>query len=205
MRGKGMLKKVEKINYILPAYIILVITIFILPYYSEKGYSIIKNTSSELGAQGAPNAFVMNIVFIIFGIASIISALIHLKKYRVHQLLLIIFGAGLIMGAFFRCRPIIEGVSYSAILDLMHSVFAVISFGSFILFAFFTISVGETMAERILSLFAGILSAILSALMFCVTNFAGLWQRTLFIILFAWLIFFIEKIKYLNNKFACKI
>jgi hypothetical membrane protein len=55
--------------------------IFILPFFSVDEYSILKNTTSHLGAQGAPYAWVMNVVFTLLGTAAIVDGWKQLSNY----------------------------------------------------------------------------------------------------------------------------
>jgi hypothetical membrane protein len=46
------------------AFILMLLTMFILPLFSVTEYSLIRNTLSDLGAQSAPYAWIMNSVFV---------------------------------------------------------------------------------------------------------------------------------------------
>lgn len=65
MRGKS---KLSDFRYLLYAFLLLLTIMFALPFYSVDTYSIIKNTTSHLGAQSSPNAWIMNISFILVGL-----------------------------------------------------------------------------------------------------------------------------------------
>ena len=65
-----MLRKRQLIVSII-IYFLFLIVASILPLFSYKGYSIISNTTSHLGAQGSPYAIIMNVVFILLGINAI--------------------------------------------------------------------------------------------------------------------------------------
>jgi len=193
-----MVKAMQKrpgISYLLPATVILILVMFILPGYSSPGYSILKNTTSHLGAQNAPNAWIMNLVFLLLGVAVILEAWFHLKPYRVQQFLLGIFGLGLLGVAIFQHGPIIEGISADLFEDMMHSVFATTVGFSFILFAVSTAFIETKRTRRVSALLIAVLAASLSALMFAVPDLAGLWQRIMFILAFGWLIIFFEGIR----------
>ena len=45
-------------------YILFLLAAFGLPFFSFGGYSIVKNTTSHLGAQGSPHSWLMNAVFV---------------------------------------------------------------------------------------------------------------------------------------------
>lgn len=174
-------------------YMMLVFVMFILPYYSAEGYLILKNTTSQLGAQNTPNAWIMNITFCLLGIACILEGWTHLKHYYFHKILLSVFAVGLILTAIFQHAPISEGIPYSVLEDKMHSLFATIVGFSFTLFAFSAAFIEKNNINRVIALLAGLIATGLSFLMFNVIDYTGLWQRLMFIISFAWLVFFFEE------------
>lgn len=187
-----MKRYLHKIRFILAVSIVMFLAIFILPFYSAEGYSIMKHTTSHLGSQNSPNAWIMNTVFILLGISCILESWFHLKRYWVHKTLLTIFGTGLILVAFFQHAPIIGGIPYSILEDTMHSIFATVVGASFTVFAFSTAYIEKTNRRRVLALGVGLVAIVLSMLMFGLVDLAGLWQRIMFIISFIWLIFFFE-------------
>ncbi len=189
---RKMTRYLHEIRFILPVSIVLLLTIFILPFYSAEGYSIMKHTTSHLGAQNSPNAWIMNTVFFLLGITCILESWLHLKRFWFHKTLLIIFGSGLILVAFFQHAPIIGGIPYSILEDTVHSIFATVVGASFTVFAFSAAYIENTTRRRVLALGVGFVAIVLSMLMFSVADLAGLWQRIMFIISFIWLIFFFE-------------
>lgn len=58
-------------RYLAPVTVIMILVVFILPFFSAPGYTIWRNTTSHMGAQGSPHAWVMNLVFILLGISVI--------------------------------------------------------------------------------------------------------------------------------------
>ena len=70
-----------RLGFLPAVYILMLLVIFILPFFSFEEYSIFKNTTSHLGAQNAPYAWVMNVVFALLGIASIADGWLRLSKY----------------------------------------------------------------------------------------------------------------------------
>ena len=81
------------IEYLVFPYLMLLGVIFILPFYSVESYSIVQNTTSHLGAQHAPYAWVMNTTFILLGLGSMLSGWPYLKGYGFHKLALLIFSS----------------------------------------------------------------------------------------------------------------
>lgn len=198
-----MLKKKRKIHnlrYIVPVYVLLLLVMFILPFYSAEGYSISKNTTSHLGAQNTPNAWIMNITFGLLGLACIIEAWLHLKKLWFQKILLSIFGLALILTAIFHHAPIVEGIPYSELDDNLHSVFASTVGFSFTVFAFSIAFIEKRKIEKISAITVGLIAPGLSLLIFYVADYSGLWQRLIFIITFAWLIFLFEGLRRLCDE-----
>ncbi|MBE0685244.1 MAG: DUF998 domain-containing protein [Anaerolineaceae bacterium] len=177
-------------HLILPVYIILLLVMFILPYFSAEGYSILSNTTSQLGAQNTPNTWIMNITFGLLGLVCIWEALRYLENYWFQKILLIFFGVGLIFTAIFQHAPITEGVPYNLLEDQIHSVSASMVGFSFTLFSFSIAFIEKTNKRRIVALFMGFLATGFSLLMFSITDLTGVWQRLMFTASFAWIIFF---------------
>lgn len=187
------MNKFFRFRYLLTAYVALLIVMFLLPRYSVEGYSVLKNTTSHLGAQNAPFAWVMNTVFLLLGAACVMEGWLHLKDLWCQKLLLTVFGLGLVGLAFARHAPIVEGVPFSALEDQAHSVLATLIGFSFTILAFSAIFVAKAHLSRILALTAGCISVIISLLMFTLPDYTGILQRLMFIFAFAWLIFFLEE------------
>jgi len=162
---------------------------FVLPFFSAEGYSIVKHTTSQLGAQKTPNSWVMNIVFVLMGITSIWAGWAHYEGFWFQRTLLLIFGISLALVAVYSHAPITEGVIYSEKSDELHSLFASTIGFSFTILAISTTFIKEGKSEMILPVMIGVLATILSLLMFKLENFTGIWQRLMFIITFGWMIY----------------
>ncbi len=168
---------------------------FLLPFFSVDTYSIIKNTTSHLGAQSAPNAWIMNAAFILVGFSCILEAWLHLGRFWFHKILLSIFGVSLIFVGIFHHAPIIEGVIFNALEDQLHSIFATIAGFSFTFLAISSAFIEKEVKHRLIDIAVGFAATILSLLMLCLPDYSGIWQRAIFIISFTWLIFMLEKIR----------
>lgn len=159
------------------AYLIMIVVIFVLPSYTTQEYSILENTTSQLGAQSTPNAWIMNAVFISLGFFTMIAALLYLQSLWFHKVILIIFGLSLIMTALYRHAPISLELSFNPREDDLHSVFASVCGYSFVIFAIAISFVEKTSHRPILTLAVGIGAAMLSLAMFLVPGYMGVWQR----------------------------
>jgi hypothetical membrane protein len=176
----------------LPAvYFLMLLVMFILPFFSVEEYSMLRNTTSHLGAQGAPHAWVMNAVFSLLGAAAVADSWPRLSNFWLHKVLILAFGASLFLAAFFQHAPIVEGVAYNAAEDSLHSALATITGFSFTFFAISSAFIESTPLRRIAAAGVGIMAMLLSLLIFNVPDLAGVWQRIIFIVSFAWLIFFL--------------
>lgn len=188
-------RKIMKIRFLLLIYAGLIPVMFILPFYSFEGYSILRHTTSHLGAQTAPNAWIMNLVFFLLGAACILESWILLRRFRINRILLYVFGLGLMGVAIFKHAPVVEGLAYSAFEDSMHSFFATLVGFSYTLFALSATLIERANKRRAAALLAGIMAIVFTVLIFGIQELAGLWQRIMFIALFGWLIFFFEGLR----------
>lgn len=171
------------------SYLILIIVVFILPNFSHEGYSILKNTTSELGAQNTPYAWIMNLVFIAMGLFSIILVWPQLKYFLLPKGLIILFGLSLAMTGIFSHAPINNSIEYSILEDTIHSVFATITGFAF---TFFAITIGfieNDKNRKILAFAIAILATVLSIMMSEFEAFRGILQRIIFITSFGWLLY----------------
>jgi hypothetical membrane protein len=171
------------------SYILLIVTMFVLPFFSAEEYSIVKHTTSQLGAQKTPNSCIMNIIFASMGITSIWAGWVHYEGFWFQRILLLIFGISLILVAIYNHAPITEGLTFSDKSDKLHSLFASTTGFSFTILAISTAFIKEEKPEMILPLAIAVLAIILSLLIFKVEGFMGIWQRLMFISTFGWMIY----------------
>ena len=171
------------------AYFLMLLVIFILPFWSVESYSMIRNTTSQLGAQNAPYAWVMNAVFILLGLGSILSGWKYLEGFSLHRALLLFFGISLILSAFFHPAPIGMNSGFDLYQDHMHSVFASTAGIGFTLLAISSAFILRSTFDRIIAFAMGIWASLLPILIFLFPETMGIWQRILFITTFGWLIY----------------
>lgn len=179
------------------SFIALLAVMFILPFFSLPGYSLVTHTTSQLGAQSTPNAWVMNATFILLGASSIIAGWKVLQPYFLVKVFLIAFGMGLVGSGIFHHTPIDETLPADLYNDKIHSAFATITGIAFTILAVGGSFVMDSIFGRYFSLFIGIAAALLSYSMFQYPSYMGLLQRTMLILSFGWMIWFfnvLEKI-----------
>jgi hypothetical protein len=171
------------------AYLILALVMFALPFFSAEGYSIVRHTTSQLGAQNTPNAWVMNATFALMGLVSIYGGWSYYEGYWFQRMMLLVFGLSLALASVFSHAPISPGVAFDVQEDKFHSLFASTTGFGFTLLAISTgfIKRGDTV--RVLPIAIGILATVFSMLIFSVAQYMGVWQRLLFLMSFAWLIY----------------
>ena len=186
-----MLTKLNRIKFLPPVYVLMLLVVFILPLFSVDEYSILRNTTSHLGAQDAPFAWVMNVVFALLGVSAIVDGWVRLSNYWLHKVVLTIFGISLILTAFFQHAPIVQGITFNELEDDLHSKFATITGFSFVFFSIASAFIETTITRRVVAVTVGIIASLLSMLIFNVADLAGIWQRMMFIMVFAWLMYFL--------------
>jgi hypothetical protein len=178
-----------KLKVFISAYLFLILVMFLLPFFTEQGYSIIRNTTSQLGAQHTQNAWLMNFTFALMGLSSIYAGWTHYHEYWMHKILLLSFGLSLVLTAIYSHAPINALVSYSIREDELHSLFASTTGFSFTLLAIATGFIKQGTKNKLLPIAIGIIATLLSMMMFTIENYMGIWQRMIFIVSFGWLIY----------------
>ncbi len=170
------------------AYILVLLTMFILPFFSVAEYSIIRNTLSELGAQAAPNAWIMNLMFVSLAIGSVIAGWGYFNCHMFQRIILLLFGISLILLAVFNHAPVNPETQFDIMEDGWHSYFACTAVFSFTILSITTGFILEKPQERFVAMATGISAIFFSVMMSEADQLAGVWQRLIFIISFGWMI-----------------
>jgi hypothetical membrane protein len=179
-------------RFLTAAYVYLLLTMSLLPLLRQDDYSLIRHTTSQLGAQQAPYAWIMNLGFILIGLASLIAAWQAFRRHPFQKVILSLFSLSLILTGFFSHAPIDPSLPYSLAIDQVHSILATVTGFAFTVFAFSMMFIEQTTVRRLLALAIACMATGLSMLMWLVGSFAGIWQRLIFILAFAWLIFSLQ-------------
>jgi len=153
------------------------------------GYSIIRNTLNELGAQLTPNAWIMNFTLIFLGLGSVIAGWIYFKGFVLQKIILVLFGVSLTLTAFFNHAPIDPDIHYNINENYWHAYFTCATGISFIIFSLTALFIQNKQPDRLFTILTIISVIFLSALTSKVDSLAGIWQRLLFIIAFGWMIY----------------
>ena len=170
------------------SYMIMLIVIFVLPFFSAEGYSIIRNTTSQLGAQNTPNALIMNVVFALLGVTFAVDVLSIRYTHWLYKVCGALFGLSLLGSAIFHHAPIQESVAFRVWEDQLHSFFASLTGFAFVGISFSSgVLEGNTPSGR-MAFAAAAISVLMSLLMFLAPDYMGIWQRTMFALCFLWLL-----------------
>lgn len=169
--------------------------IAIAPYVVAPDYSVVANAISELGAQETPNAWVMNTGFVVYGLGVLVDAAGRLRRAPIVGIAFAVFGVAMIMNAVFSHRPIDPTLAYDVREDELHSLFATI-----VGFAFTIGAVSQSILERrrwrrLACYGAAVMAVVLPLGMLQYPAVAGLLQRLMFAVSFAWLVIFLPERK----------
>jgi hypothetical membrane protein len=177
------------IKLLTATYILVLPGMFILPFFNSPGYSIIGNTLSELGAQSAPHAWIMNFMFISLAFGSVIAGWRYFEGFIFHRIVLVLFGVSLTLMAFFNHAPIRPDIQYSITEEGWHAYFSCSAGLSFVILSIATGFILDKQQDRLIALAAGTAVLLLSVLMSEAEWSAGIWQRLMFILSFGWMIY----------------
>ncbi len=169
-------------------YGLMVSVVFVLPYFSAEGYSILTHTTSQLGAQNTHNSWIMNFVFFLLALVTAYKGSIIFKKDLLLLFLVLLFSFSLVMAAIFSHAPISPAVIYSQSEDSLHSLFSTITGFAFTFFAI-SYAFSQKAKKRMTAISVAILATVFSILIFKFPELAGIWQRVIFFTTFFWLFF----------------
>lgn len=167
----------------------LVLVMLLLPLWSFEGYSVVEHTTSHLGAQGSPNAWVMNATFLVVGVAGQFAGWRKLGSHPLALLLLSLFAISLVLTGLYRHAPVIEGVEANDFEDRRHSLFATTTGIGFVAFAVSMAFISRVSRDRAIAAVVAGAATLLSLAMAVWPDLAGLLQRAMFLMAFVWLIY----------------
>jgi hypothetical protein len=171
------------------ATLLLVAVMLLLPLWSFDGYSMLEHTTSHLGAQGSPNAWVMNVTFVIAGVAALLAGWRVPGGHPLPLLLLGIFAISLALTGFYRHEPLVAGIETNDFEDRRHSLFATTTGFGFVAFAVSMAFASRERRDRALAVAAAALATLLSLGMAAWPELRGLLQRAMFVMAFGWLVY----------------
>lgn len=175
-------------------YVLMILTAFILPEFSAEGYSRVEHSLSELGAQETPNNWIMNLVFMLLGIVTVLLGTKVLRQFWLPLYLLYFFAAAMFFTGVFQHGHINEVVFFEGE-HMAHSVFSMITGTAFCAYSI-AVSFFLKRIERASAILLCCLAIGLSLLMLQFDHLRGIFQRILFITAFGWLFYSLVSFKY---------
>lgn len=176
-----------KLHYPLISVSIFLSFIIVAHIFSSTDYSFVKNTISDLGAQGYNKKLIMQTGFLLFGIT--LSSGILLNGMSLNNALILIYGLCVALTGIFCTKPFLhlETTHYSQLHSNLHSAFAQIAgiaFSIGILLQWYLEKIPDIKWKHLL-FFALIISCSLAFGL--IKNYQGVVQRILYLISFWWL------------------
>jgi hypothetical membrane protein len=187
-----MRKTNYKILLLEGSYLVGILVMFILPLFSVPGYSITSNSLSDLGGQFAPNAWIMNLVFIIVALNSLIAGWEYFEDFVLHRTVLVLCSVSLSLSAIFTHAPADPHILYNVKEAGWHAYFACTTILSYIILIISTSFIQEKQDDRVVSMAAGFSIILLSILMSEADKYSGIWQRLMYLISFGWMIYILK-------------
>jgi hypothetical protein len=165
------------------------ITIFVVaaalgPLYTAQGYSPVANVISELAAQSTPRNYVMATAFVALGTAVIYDGM---KSFHRSLLPFMLFGVAFGAAGLFGHKPISDAVPYSAGIDLAHSALATTSGIALTVGFLWQAAIASHGAQKPISAALAIVCVVLPLVMLTFTQYQGLVQRIMYLLVFSWL------------------
>lgn len=138
-----------KTIYLSIGYFIAVI--LVAHFFAPPEYVWTQNTVSDLAAQGLPHQWIMQGGFIGFGVLlnlGFIQKFIVARKVIYADVPLMLYGLAVLVTGFFSTMPFIAGIAYSAQESGLHSLFAQLAGGFFILGILYRLVLAPTIQEK---------------------------------------------------------
>lgn len=168
---------------------LMLIALFILPVWMAPGYSIVRNTISELGAQSLPYSWIINSLLAALAIGTVTAGWRCYEGYVFQRIYLSIFSSSLLLAALFDIIPVGGYLLYINPEEGWHSYIMQTAWLSFIILTFSTALIAEKPGNRKWSVISGLSAISLLLLVNEADQVAGIWQRLQFILTYSWMIF----------------
>jgi hypothetical protein len=160
----------------------------IAPVLMPSSYDWLAHTTSESAAQGVPAAWVARMGLGLFGASVLAVVAVAASRWNAAARVLHVgFALAMVATAAFSARSWDASVPYSELEDLAHSVAATVM-GFAFAFGVFAVSLGRRQwgARRSFDVVAIVASVVLPLGMLGLPDLAGLLQRLMFVIAYAW-------------------
>jgi hypothetical protein len=164
-----------------------VVALAVAPAFMPPSYDWIVHTTSESAAQGVPRAWVARLGFVGFGTGVVLLAAAARAWWgRVGALLHATFGIAMVATAAFSVRPWDPALPFDRVEDLLHSV-AATGMGFAFAFGILAVSLRRPRGARRWHDVAAIVASVaLPLAMMAVPELAGVLQRGMFVVAYAW-------------------
>ena len=161
----------------------------IAPLFMPEGYSWIKHTTSESAAQGVAAAWIARLGFLLFGLGVIWLTVERRGTWKRWAALFHAgFGVFMVATAVFSTRSWDTAVAFNPVEDAFHSVAATL-LGFCFAFGVLALLIRrrkDPFYSRIFDVFALSASVVLPAAMTLMAQFAGVFQRIMFLVAYVW-------------------
>jgi len=165
--------------------------IVVAPFFNVESYSSVRHSVSELAAQHAPGAWIMTAGFAAFGAGVLADSLRGLKTSVLVSVAFVVFGCAMILTAMFAHRPIDPAVPYDQREDAAHSLASGVVGASFAIGVALFVVARRDWSNGAMHGIAVAASVVLPLAMSVLPDYAGVFQRVMFFISFAWLAWFL--------------
>lgn len=167
--------------------VIIILTILIAPWFSHAEYNWLHHTTSNLGGQNMPHAWIMNIGFFCYGAGTATGSVMRLRRIPARASAIILFGSGLVGTALFSTGSNAFGLQFDQAEDWWHSFFASLIGVAFALATAIRLFAPDGGLRDYLSWVGLFASAAIPLAMTSFPEFSGLLQRGMFAISFIWI------------------
>jgi hypothetical membrane protein len=174
--------------------LVLLITMFIVPFMTDPAYSIISDTIGDLGSYDNPEAWIINSAIIVAALSSVVAGWGYYEGFVFHRLILVLFSISLSLTAIFNQSPAYQLFPDDLNENIWHLYFTCTSSLSFIILTSSTAFIREREGERLLAVITAFSILILSIVMHKSENIDGILNRLILLIVFGWMIYNFRKI-----------
>lgn len=160
------------------------ILLVLAPLAVPSDYSWVRHTLSEAAAQDVPGAWVARLGLALFGVTALVLARLVPGWGEAGRALHGLFGLCLVGSAVFPSRSWVEEAPFDTTLDTLHSI-AATAMGFAFAFGVVSVAVNRRRAG-VLDVLVVVASVTLPLAMSSWPDSAGLWQRVMFALAYAW-------------------
>lgn len=171
-------------------YILLIATLFVVPFFSFEGYSLTEHTLSDLGAQKVSGNWITNTTIIFLSCAIIPLATKQLQLHWRHLACLYFFCISFLFTGIYQLAGLdAHQYVFDYTDDALHYLFSLMSGFAFCLFCIFFIFIVRKKRHKWQTLGALSLAVIVPVLIYYYPEYKGVFQRALYLGTFGWLFY----------------